>query len=73
MFYNDHEPAHFHAIYGEHRAVVGIDPIRVLQGDLPRRAQSLVFEWAALHQHELLDNWERARRHVPLRRVEPLE
>lgn len=73
MFYNDHEPPHFHAIYGEYRAVVGIDPIQMLQGELPRRAQSLVFEWAALHQRELIDNWERARRHAPLRRIEPLD
>lgn len=73
MFYNDHEPQHFHAIYGEYRCLVGIDPIRVLQGELPRRAQSLVLEWAALHQRELADNWERARRHEPLRSVEPLD
>lgn len=73
MFYNDHEPPHFHAIYREYRALVGIDPIQVLQGELPRRAQSLVFEWAALHQRELTDNWQRARRHAPLQRIEPLD
>jgi len=73
MFYNDHEPPHFHAIYSGHRAVVGIDPIHVLHGELPRRAQSLVFEWAALHQRELIDNWQRARRHAPLQRIEPLD
>jgi len=27
-----------------------------------RRAVSLVLEWAALHQSELLENWERMRR-----------
>jgi hypothetical protein len=73
MFYNDHEPPHFHAIYSEYRALVGIDPIHVLQGELPRRAQSLVFEWAALHQRELIDNWQRARRHAPLQRIKPLD
>jgi len=73
MFYNDHEPHHFHAIYGEYRALVGIDPIAVLHGELPRRATSLILEWAALHQSELEDNWQRARAHAPLQRIPPLD
>jgi hypothetical protein len=31
MFYNDHEPPHFHAVYGEHRALIAIDRV-VLRG-----------------------------------------
>jgi len=73
MFYNDHEPPHFHAIYGEHRALVGIAPVEVLAGGLPRRALGLAFEWAAMHQRELTDNWERARDHAPLQRIAPLD
>ncbi|MBC7265151.1 MAG: DUF4160 domain-containing protein [Chloroflexi bacterium] len=73
MFYEDHPPPHFHAVYGGQRALIGIDPIAVLQGYLPRRALSLVLEWAALHQRELLTNWERARRHEPLVPIEPLD
>jgi hypothetical protein len=49
MYYDDHAPPHFHAYYGEYMAVVGIRSIRVLRGWLPRRAQGLVFEWAAIH------------------------
>jgi hypothetical protein len=44
MFYKDHMPPHIHAAYGGNEAIVGIDPIRVLDGWLPRRVQSLVFE-----------------------------
>jgi hypothetical protein len=73
MYYDDHRPPHFHAIYAEKEAQVGIDPIVILQGDLPRRASSMVIEWAALHQHELLDNWERVRDNQPTERIEPLE
>ena len=73
MFYNDHEPAHFHAIYGEHRALVGIAPVEILAGGLPRRAMGLVFEWAAIHQAELADNWQRAREHARLQRIAPLD
>lgn len=73
MFYNEHEPAHFHAIYGEHRALFRINPVQVIGGTLPRRAQRLVTEWAAMHQIELLNNWRRARERQPLSRIDPLE
>ncbi|MBM3934104.1 MAG: DUF4160 domain-containing protein [SAR202 cluster bacterium] len=73
MFYNDHEPAHFHATYGGDLAVIGVDPVVVLKGGLPRRALGLVFEWARSHQPELQENWARARAHRPLSRIEPLE
>jgi hypothetical protein len=73
MFYNDHEPPHFHATYGNSRVLIGINPIASLRGELPRRAQSMVLEWAALHQRELAENWERARAHRPLQRIAPLD
>ncbi|MEX1255957.1 MAG: DUF4160 domain-containing protein [Dehalococcoidia bacterium] len=73
MFYNDHDPPHFHAIYGEHRALIRIEPPDVLQGRLPRRAWSLVTEWASQHERELSDNWQRAREHAPLQRIAPLD
>jgi hypothetical protein len=73
MYHDDHEPAHIHVSYSDYRAVVGIDPIRIIRGNLSRRAQSLVFEWAAIHQTELVENWQRARAHAPLLRVAPLD
>ena len=73
MFYNDHEPAHFHAVYGEFRALVDIDTAQLLQGELTPRARGLVREWAELHRAELLENWERARRHERLNRIAPLD
>jgi len=59
MYYDDHVPPHFHAIYGSEKAEVCIDPIGILKGTLSPRALSLVTEWAALHQKELLTAWER--------------
>ena len=73
MFYNDHEPAHFHAVYGEFRALVDIDTAQLLQGELTPRARGLVREWAELHRAELMENWERARRHERLSRIAPLD
>ncbi len=73
MYYQDHAPAHFHAYYGEHNAVVEIETLQVREGRLPRRALSLVVEWAIEHREELLEDWRLAQAHQPLRRVAPLE
>jgi hypothetical protein len=73
LFYNDHEPPHFHVRYGERRAIVAIDTLVLLEGSLPPRVLGLVMEWAALRKTELTENWTRARRQVPLNAVAPLE
>lgn len=73
MFFSDHPPLHFHVTYGEHRAVIGIDPIEIVSGSLPARARRLVFEWATLHQGELTENWYRARLGERLTMIDPLD
>lgn len=73
MYYDDHGPAHFHAYYGEASASIVIDTLEVLAGDLPRRAMTMILEWAVLHRDELRTDWEMAEQHVPLARIEPLQ
>ena len=73
MYYNDHTPPHFHVRYGMQKAVVGIDPLALLAGRLSPKTLGLVLEWAALHQAELMANWELARQQAPLNRIDPLE
>ena len=73
MFWDDHYPPHFHAEYGEHRAIVDIRALCVFSGRLPPRATGLVIEWAALHQQELLEDWDRARTQQSLEKIAPLE
>ena len=72
MFYDDHLPPHFHAVYAEFELVVAISPIAVLHGEAPPRARSMVIEWAAIHQSELLDDWARCRTSQPPFRIDPL-
>jgi hypothetical protein len=50
MFYNDHGPAHFHALYGEFQATIDIESLSVLEGRLPRRWSKLdsVMHWDVL-------------------------
>lgn len=56
MYYDEHNPPHFHAIYSDAEAQIGISPISLLRGKLPHRAIAMVIEWAAEHQQELQDN-----------------
>ena len=72
MYFDDHPPPHFHAKYGEHQAQVVITTGELLNGDLPRRARAMVLEWTTLHRDELMDDWARAERQEPLRRIDPL-
>ena len=73
MYFDDHEPPHFHAMYAGDEAQVGIEPITILEGGIPRRAASMVFEWAALHQAELMENWRRLHSARPVEKIGPLE
>lgn len=73
MFYDDHNPPHFHAIYAGAETEVGIDPLTILRGRFPRRALGMVLEWAALHQRELLENWDRLRNDEAPLTIEPLD
>jgi hypothetical protein len=72
MFFNDHEPPHFHARYGEFEATIEIGTVRIMEGRLPQRALSLVQEWGMMHREELLDNWKRCRAKAAPERIEPL-
>jgi hypothetical protein len=73
MYYNDHMPPHFHAEYGEKEAIYEIETLDVIRGSLPRRAHSMVIEWASEHRVAIKDDWERARLKKPLEKIAGLE
>ena len=73
MFYRDHAPPHFHAVYGGAELQIGISPIKILEGKAPKRVQSMVLEWAALHQQELLADWDRCQHAQAPLPIDPLE
>ncbi|HBV42572.1 MAG TPA: DUF4160 domain-containing protein [Desulfovibrio sp.] len=54
----EHNPPHFHVIYGEYSGIFDINTIKMLEGDLPIKAQALVIEWATTYQKELLTIWK---------------
>ncbi len=73
MYFADHNPPHFHAIYAEHEALVQIDDGSILRGGLPKTAAKLVEQWRTLHHDELLADWELAQEPTSLNPIEPLQ
>lgn len=60
MFFEDHDPPHVHAVYGEMKALVRIADGEVIRGRLPRRQARLVTSWVRVRQAELMENWRHA-------------
>jgi hypothetical protein len=73
MYYSDHEPPHFHVRYSGQKALIAIETLAVLRGQLSPRALGLVTEWAALHRADLIEDWNLARAQAQLRPIAPLE
>lgn len=58
MYFDDHNPPHFHVRYNDFRAVMAIRTLNIIHGSLPARVRGPVEEWAEMHQAELLAMWE---------------
>ena len=65
MYYDDHNPPHFHAEYAGDGALITIDTLDVMAGELPSRAGK--------HRAELRQAWKRAKNLEPTGTIEPLE
>jgi len=57
MYFDEHNPPHFHVKYNDYKAVMEIKTLNILAGNLPVKVRNLVAEWAELHQLELLEMW----------------
>ena len=65
----EHNPPHFHAIYGEYIGIFDIQTLEMLEGDLPPKASAMVLEWAGIHKEELRTIWNTQE----FRQLPPLE
>jgi hypothetical protein len=72
MYYDEHNPPHFHAKYGDFKISVEIESGIVI-GKFPKRALRAVLDWYDLHKEELLQDWQLAVNDQPLNKIEPLE
>lgn len=73
MFFNEHNPPHFHVEYGSYKAVFSIRDLIFLEGELPKRVTNFVLEWAFEHRLELLDNWNNIRERKPFTKIRGLD
>jgi len=73
IYYGDHPPPHFHALYGGNVAKIAIETLQVIDGSLPKRALGMVLDWATLHQQELREAFQRAAALQPPGRIDPLD
>lgn len=73
MNWQDHQPPHFHAVYGGEEVLVTIKDLEVVAGTMPGKQLKMLLGWAAFHQEELLENWELAAKKQELFPIEPLK
>ena len=73
IYYGDHLPPHFHALYAGQTAKIAVNPFEVIDGAIPSRALGLVRDWALLHEQELRVAFERAAALQPPGKIAPLE
>jgi hypothetical protein len=53
----EHNPPHFHAYYGDFRAIFSIEPGELTEGNFPVKQRKLVEAWAVLHRDDLMADW----------------
>ena len=68
MYFDEHNPPHFHVRYNDYRASMEIKTLNIIAGLVPAKVRGLVEEWAELHRDELLQMWETKEFH----KIEPL-
>ena len=73
MYWRDHAPPHFHAVYGSFGCAINLQTLEVLSGGLPRRAMALTLEWAVEHREALMEDWELCATRQPPKPIPPLE
>ena len=72
LYYEDHEPPHFHVRAANFAARILIRDGSLIDsnGRVTARDMQTLRTWCLRHREALMENWERARRAQPLKRVE---
>lgn len=72
MYFNDHNPPHFHVTYENHEAIIAVENFKIIKGKLPPRVYSLVVEWAEIHKEELMLDWQKVKNLETPLKINPL-
>ena len=73
LFYDDHNPPHFHVTYGNYKAVFRIDTLEMIEGKLPKKQALMVVQWAYLYRKELIENWKNVKNRQVPKKIKPLK
>jgi len=71
MYYEDHNPPHFHAFYSNYKAIFDFEG-EMIEGNMPNKQVKLIAAWSTIHKDELLANWELAKNGETLFNITPL-
>jgi len=71
MYVDDHNPPHIHAIHQNHTATFDFDG-NLLEGTMPAKHQKMIKAWIAIHEDELMANWQLALNKENLFKIDPL-
>ena len=73
MFFDEHNPPHFHAEYQGEKAVFDFQG-NIIKGKLnSTTATKLIREWIDLNVNELQNDWELARASKKIKKIAPLD
>ena len=86
IYHNDHNPPHFHAVYGNYNAAIAIHAFygefkiiveiktgKILGGKFPPKALKLIEEWRKKHVFEINSAWTTAMLMKAPKRIRGLE
>lgn len=72
MYYDDHNPPHFHAFYGHYKAIFNLEG-KLIEGHFPSSKVKLITAWTQIHKDELIANWQLAKNSESLYNISPLK
>lgn len=57
IYFNDHMPPHFHAIYNEYEEIFLIETLETYAGNLPKKQRKKVLAWANQNKPYIIEKW----------------
>ena len=72
VYWNDHNPPHFHVEYSEYNCYISIKDLKILEWNLPKKIEKLVIAWAEVYREELLEAWGNAQNMKAVKKINPL-
>lgn len=66
VYANDHLPPHFHAVHPDFEALIEIESLTILRGNLSPSTIKTVMEWANQNRAAIAAEWNRINPRFPI-------